>query len=180
MEGGFYREGAFSLEDRIKLSGIVSESIVDGIGIRYVVFTQGCKHNCEGCHNPSTHDFSKGYYKTVQELFEEIEKNPLIRGITLSGGEPFEQAPPLIALARLAKSIGKDIWAYSGYTYEQLQADITPNSNQLLELVDVLVDGKFVLAQRDLTLRFRGSKNQRVIDCNTTRSNKDITLYSME
>lgn len=148
----------------LRLSGIVSDSIVDGAGIRMTVFTQGCPHNCKGCHNPQTHDFKAGYDETVESVFEKFLKNPMLKGITLSGGEPFCQADALIELCELVKSKNKDIWAYSGYTFEKLKNNITPNSKKLLGLVDVLVDGKFVLELRDLTLTFRGSSNQRIID----------------
>lgn len=162
----------------MRLSGIVKESIVDGPGIRYVVFTQGCPHHCEGCHNPDTHDFEKGYWESVDVLLEEIKANPLLKGITLSGGEPFCQAEVLLKLVRKVKEIGKDVWAYSGYTYEELQKQPQPYAKELLDEVDVLVDGRFILAQRDLTLPFRGSKNQRIIDCNKTRLTGEIQLFS--
>ncbi|WMJ23233.1 anaerobic ribonucleoside-triphosphate reductase activating protein [Paludicola sp. MB14-C6] len=166
------------MDKQVKLSGVVKESIVDGKGIRYVIFTQGCPHNCEGCHNPDTHDFAKGYFESTQVLFEQIKSNPLLKGITLSGGEPFCQAEALLDLVKKVKAIGKDVWAYSGYTYEQLQQQPQPFAKELLNEVDVLVDGKFVLSQRDLTLLFRGSKNQRLIDCNKTRAANDIVLFS--
>lgn len=162
---------------QIKLSGVVKESIVDGKGIRYTIFTQGCPHNCKGCHNPHTHDFSKGYYESIENIIDDIKKNPLISGITLSGGEPFCQAEPLIELVKEIKKLGKNVWAYSGYTYEQLENNAEPFSAELLGLIDVLVDGKFEIDKRDLTLLFRGSKNQRIIDCNLTRIQKNVTLY---
>ena len=165
------------MSQQIKLSGTAKESIVDGVGIRYTIFTQGCPHNCKGCHNPQTHDYTKGYYQTVESLFQEIKLNPLLRGITLSGGEPFSQAQPLIELVKRVKEIGKDVWAYSGYTYEELQNGATSCSIELLELIDVLVDGQFQLDKRDLTLKFKGNKNQRIIDCNKTKLNGEITLF---
>lgn len=166
------------ISTQIKVAGITEESIVDGEGIRYVIFTQGCPHRCEGCHNPQTHDFTKGKFASLQDIVAKVGANPMIKGITLSGGEPFMQAGLLIPLVKAVKKMGKDVWIYSGFTYEQLQQDITPHSSQLLEIVDVLVDGKFTLALRDLTLRFRGSINQRVIDCNGTRKlGRVLTKY---
>ncbi|MEG2429739.1 MAG: 4Fe-4S single cluster domain-containing protein, partial [Oscillospiraceae bacterium] len=109
-----------------------------------------------------------------------IKKNPLLKGVTFSGGEPFCQAKELIYIAKKVKEMGKDIWCYSGYTYEELQKKPQPFSEELLDLVDVLVDGKFILEQRDLTLKFKGSKNQRIIDCEKTRKIHNITLYNFE
>lgn len=166
------------MENQVKLSGVVKESIVDGKGIRYTVFTQGCPHNCEGCHNPNTHDFDKGYWQSIDVIFEEVKNNPLLKGITLSGGEPFCQAEVLLELVKKVKAIGKDVWAYSGYTYDELQRQPQPFAKELLDEIDVLVDGRFILNQRDLTLLFRGSKNQRVIDCKKTRETGEIVLFS--
>lgn len=164
------------LTGMIRIAGLVKESIVDGTGIRYVVFTQGCPHNCKGCHNQKTHSFNGGELISIESIVADIRSNPLICGITLSGGEPFCQAEPLIELVTLVKALGKDVWAYSGYTYEELMFNAQPSSKELLELVDVLVDGKFELSQRSLALKFRGSHNQRVIDCNKTRINGKVTL----
>ncbi len=148
------------------LSGIEQESIVDGPGFRYVVFTQGCPHNCEGCHNPQTHPFEGGFEANTDEILSQIAQNPLLSGITLSGGEPFCQAQALIPLAKAVKAFNKNVMAYSGYTLEQLEniSQTNPYVDELLHLCDILVDGRFVLSQRDLTLRFRGSRNQRIID----------------
>lgn len=148
----------------IRIAGIISESIVDGPGIRYVVFTQGCPHHCEGCHNPQTHDFAGGSIVDTETLLEQIKADPLLSGVTFSGGEPFCQPRPLIELAREVRAAGRSVMAYSGYTYEQLLTSDDPDVRELLKLCDILVDGPFVLAERDLTLRFRGSRNQRLID----------------
>lgn len=162
----------------LRIADIISDSIVDGVGIRMTVFTQGCPHHCEGCHNPKTHDFSGGRIITVDEILEKMNENPLLKGITLSGGEPFCQCLPLIELCKGVKAKGKDIWAYSGYTYEQLMNNATPHSAELLSLCDVLVDGRFELDKRDLTLYFRGSSNQRVIDLNKSREEEKVVLFS--
>ena len=166
--------------DKVKVSGIVGNSIVDGKGLRMAVFTQGCPHHCEGCHNPQTHDFSEGYFEDVSTILEKLRKDPLTKGVTLSGGEPFCQADPLIELCKQVRLMKKDIWAYSGYTYEQLLGDITAKSKELLTLVDVLVDGKFEIEQRDLLLNFKGSHNQRIIDVQKSLKCKSIVLVDTD
>lgn len=153
----------------IQVAGVVKESITDGRGIRYTVFTQGCPHGCPGCHNPQSHDFSGGTPMTVAEIFEEFRKNPILQGITLSGGEPFCQPRPLTALAKLVHGMGRDVTVYSGWTYEELAGMGDPEIQALLEQTDVLVDGRYEEALRNLELRFRGSENQRVIDMAATR-----------
>lgn len=161
--------------DSVRISGIVKESIVDGEGIRYVVFTQGCFHNCVDCHNPATHNPDGGEQKPVDTIIDEIISNPLIKGVTFSGGEPFLQPKPLAAIAVAVKAHGKDVWVYSGYTFEELSA--MSDKRVLLEQIDVLVDGRFELTQRDLTLRFRGSANQRVLDCKQSLASGSAVLY---
>ena len=158
----------------IRIAGIVPESIVDGPGFRYTVFTQGCHHACPGCHNPETHDPDGGREVPVEHLAEAMGKNTLLDGLTLSGGEPFLQAEPCLYLAEVARALGLNVWAYSGYTYEQLAAD--PEKARLLAACDVLVDGPFVLAERTLEKRFRGSRNQRVIDVTKTLAQRAIVL----
>lgn len=148
---------------QINLAGIVGESIVDGPGIRTVFFAQGCPHNCEGCHNPKTHSFNTGTDITPDACVCAVLKNPLVRAVTFSGGEPFAQAAGFAALAQLLKEKGYEIAAYSGYTIEQLLSG-TDEQKRLLRHIDVLVDGKFVLKKRNLNLKFRGSENQRIID----------------
>lgn len=150
----------------LRVAGIVPESVVDGPGFRYTVFTQGCRHNCPGCHNPQTHDFNGGYTVDINALFEEMSEDPLIRGLTFSGGDPFEQPAPLAELAQKAHAVGKDVMVYTGYTFEQLleRAKSDPATDALLHQTDILIDGPFLLAQRNLELKFRGSDNQRVID----------------
>lgn len=149
----------------LQLSGVISESIVDGPGFRYVVFTQGCPHGCPGCHNPQTHDFNGGTLIDPLTLLPEIDENPLLAGVTFSGGEPFCQPEALLPLAQEIKARGLHLLIFSGYTYEQLQA-ISASSEataQLLRLCDTLIDGPYIEEQRDLTLQFRGSANQRVL-----------------
>jgi len=146
----------------IRVAGIVNDSIVDGPGFRLAVFTQGCPHNCEGCHNPETHDFGGGSIKDTGEIIRMMEDNPLLDGITLTGGDPFCQVEPCIELARAAKKLGLNVWAFSGWTYEEILAD--SEMSKLLKELDVLIDGPFILAQRTLDKRFMGSKNQRAVD----------------
>ena len=153
----------------IRICGVVRESIVDGPGLRFVLFTQGCPHHCPGCHNPESHSMDGGYDVTAEKVLEEFRKNPLLKGITLSGGDPIVQAGELVEVCRGVHALGKDVMTYTGYTYEEL-----------LEETDTLVDGRFVLAQRDLTLIYKGSRNQRVIDLNRTRAEGHIVLDAVE
>lgn len=151
--------------EELRLSGIVEESIVDGEGIRFVVFTQGCPHHCPGCHNPQTHPFEGGFAGDIPDILRRMEENPLLQGLTISGGEPFCQPEALLPLAQGTRAQGKDVTIYSGYTLEQLleMARERPAIGELLRACDVLVDGPYVESLRDLTLTFRGSSNQRVL-----------------
>ncbi len=147
----------------IRIAGTIGESIVDGPGFRYVIFTQGCLHGCPGCHNPETHDFSGGQLIDTDTLVQDILKNPILSGVTFSGGEPFCQAEALCAVADGLQG-KKHLMAYSGYTFEQLLALPDPWVLQLLQKLTMLIDGPFVEAQKGLELRFRGSANQRVLN----------------
>ena len=154
------------MENVIRIAGVVKESIVDGPGIRFTVFAQGCKHDCPGCHNPHTHDFEGGSFIEVEEILSQMKANPLLDGITLSGGEPFEQAEAMGILAQEAKILGYNVMTYTGYTFEYIlqNKDKKTGWDKLLSHTDTLVDGKFELQKRNLLLRFRGSENQRIID----------------
>ncbi len=165
-------------ETMLRIAGVADESIVDGPGIRYVVFVQGCPHRCEGCHNEQTHDFDGGVDVPVSELLSEIDADPIISGVTFSGGEPFCQAAELCVMADEVKRRHKNLMVYSGYTYEELTEMAEQDSfvRHLLETADSLVDGRFVLAERDLELSFRGSRNQRYIDLVQTRRQGRIVL----
>jgi anaerobic ribonucleoside-triphosphate reductase activating protein len=160
----------------IRLNGIVSDSIVDGPGLRLAVFTQGCPHHCPGCHNPATHDPEGGYAADTAAVLASLKENPLLDGLTLTGGEPFEQPEACLELALGAKSRGLTVWAYSGYTYEALMKK-GGAAAALLDACDVLVDGPFVLAQRSLELDFRGSRNQRLVDVPQSRRAGQATLW---
>ena len=164
--------------EKLRIAGVIDESIVDGPGIRYVVFVQGCPHRCRGCHNEQTHDFEGGTEVSVSDILKEIDEDPLIGGVTFSGGEPFCQAQALCSLAEGVKERKKDLMLYSGYTYEELRdlALKDPWKARLLQMADRLVDGPFVLEERDLELSFHGSRNQRYIDLNSTRREGRIIL----
>ncbi|MBZ4654130.1 MAG: Ribonucleotide reductase of class (anaerobic), activating protein [Peptococcaceae bacterium] len=163
----------------MRLSGIIPESVVDGPGVRFVVFTQGCPHHCPGCHNPETWDPSGGKEMTLKEILKLIKKKlKNIRGITLSGGDPFLQAAEMAALAREAKKLGLDVVTYTGYTYEELLAIDGPGFKELLEVTDILVDGPFLIQYRDIGLAYRGSSNQRVIDLAATRIKGNLVLIA--
>lgn len=151
---------------QIRVAGIVEESIVDGPGLRLSLFVQGCPHHCPGCHNPQTHAFAGGTWMTAAEVLARFREDPLLAGITLTGGEPFCQAGPLCAVAAGVKADGKNVVTYTGYTLEQLEEMARQDAavHRLLELTDLLVDGPFIEAQRDLDLLFRGSANQRLLD----------------
>ena len=151
---------------KLRLAGVVRESIVDGPGIRMTVFVQGCPHHCKGCHNPHTWAYDGGYTGSAERILEEAKKDKLIKGLTLSGGEPFEQAAALAELAREARAMGLNIFCYTGYTFEYLYArfDEHPEYRDLLEQCDWLVDGPFIEEQMSLMLHFRGSRNQRILD----------------
>lgn len=150
----------------IRIAGTVEDSIVDGPGLRFVVFVQGCPHNCEGCHNPETHDFSGGKLTTTDELYDICMENPLCSGVTFSGGEPFCQPEALFELGNRFKAVGKHLMCYSGWTFEELmiKSESEEYVGKLLGILDVLVDGRFEISKRSLSLRFRGSSNQRLID----------------
>ncbi|KRQ86374.1 Pyruvate formate-lyase 1-activating enzyme [Caloramator mitchellensis] len=160
----------------MRIAGVVRESFVDGPGIRYTIFAQGCSHRCDGCHNPSTHDFEGGYEISVDEIFDEILKYKHIDGVTFSGGDPFFQADEFSLLAEKANEKGLNIIAYSGFYYEDLLNN--EKFKRLLENIDILIDGPFERDKRDLRLKFRGSTNQRVID--VKRSLEVGSLVEME
>lgn len=147
----------------LNLAGIAGDSIVDGPGIRTTYFAQGCPHHCEGCHNPETWAFDGGTPWEAEDLADIARENPLCRGVTFSGGEPFVQAEGFAELAEILKPEGYEIAAYTGYLFEELQKG-TAAQKRLLGLLDVLIDGRFLLSERSLELPFRGSGNQRIID----------------
>ncbi len=155
-----------------------SDSVVDGFGVRTVIWTQGCSHNCPFCHNPETHDFEGGALIDLEEVFNDLDHLKGQDGITLSGGDPLFQIDPVLEIVKYAKKIGLNVWCYTGFTYEQVKELGKKNKKYLefLKYIDVLVDGKFVNELKDLNLLFRGSSNQRLIDMPKTLKSKKIVL----
>lgn len=163
----------------LRVAGRVRESIVDGPGLRYALFTQGCPHRCAGCHNEHTWPMDGGEDMTVDDVIAEIQKDPLLQGVTLTGGEPFAQAGPLTALARrIHTETGLNIWVYSGYTWEELTAGKDTAWRALLLETDVLADGRFEIEQKTYGLRFRGSRNQRLIDVPRSLDAGEVVLWA--
>jgi anaerobic ribonucleoside-triphosphate reductase activating protein len=154
----------------LRVIDIVEGTSVDGPGLRTSIYFAGCKHQCPGCHNKQTWDFDRGRDMTIDELMKVIDYNDF--NVTFSGGDPLYQADKIVELARRIKASGKTIWCYTGFTYEEVR-DKAPYKD-LLAYVDVLVDGPFIEAQRNIELRFRGSENQRIIDLNNTQT--EITI----
>lgn len=166
------------MDKSIRLSGIAYESLVNGPGLRRVLFAQGCKHNCKGCFNPDTHDFSGGSLIDIDEIVEDILNNPMLKGVTFSGGDPWEQADKFAYIAKKLRAEGLNIWSYTGYTFEYIleHKDEVKGWNDLLCNIDVLVDGKFEEDKKEEGLRFRGSSNQRIIDVKKSLDTGNIIL----
>jgi len=163
---------------KIQMAGTVNDSIVDGPGLRYAVFVQGCSHHCPGCQNPETHDPSGGHEDDTDSLIAKMKKNPLLSGLTLSGGEPMEQPVPCLELAKAAHAGGMNVWCYTGYTWEELMEQNDSDRIALLNQVDVLVDGMFLMAEKSLELDYRGSKNQRLIDVPASLREQKVILWT--
>ncbi|MCM1129377.1 MAG: anaerobic ribonucleoside-triphosphate reductase activating protein [Alistipes senegalensis] len=149
---------------RIRVAGIENDSITDGPGLRLTLFVQGCPRACPGCHNPESIPLEGGRWYSAEELFGRICKNPILTGVTFSGGEPLSQAVSLLPLAKMIRQEKLDLAIYTGYVFEDILAHADPNVLALLSLADILIDGPFVIKQRNLSLRFRGSENQRILD----------------
>lgn len=167
----------------IRVAGITQDSIVDGPGLRLVIFTQGCPHDCPGCHNPETHRFDGGRLMDTSEIIAMMDNNPLLSGITLTGGEPFCQAAICAELAWAAQKRGLSVWTYTGYTYEHILERIIYGRShcgpmRLLSATDVLVDGPYIEELRSLDIRFRGSRNQRLVNVKQSLSENRIIEWS--
>lgn len=160
----------------IRLAGIVDESFTDGVGIRYTIFTQGCNHYCNGCHNPETWDFNGGTDYDIDDLINDMMENPLLTGVTISGGDPLYRTREVLELIKAIRTRTQlDIWLYTGFTYEECLAD--SKKLEVLKNIDILVDGEYMNQCRSLSLRFRGSSNQRIIDVKKSLSTNEIVLF---
>ncbi|MDR1753816.1 MAG: anaerobic ribonucleoside-triphosphate reductase activating protein [Eubacterium sp.] len=160
---------------KIRLAGIKKESIVDGPGLRFTIFAQGCPHGCKGCHNPSTHEMQGGEFYDIYDLAVEIMKNPLLDGVTFSGGEPFCQP---VEFLEIAKALGKkySIYCYTGYLFEELVSK-GGTTRDLLSKIDVLIDGPYIDEKRSIEIKFKGSLNQRIIDCKKSLVEGKVILF---
>lgn len=163
------------MSSELKLAGAIPESYTDGPGIRYTIFVQGCKHHCKNCHNPETWDFNAGKLIGLDTLYDDIVSNKMLDGVTFSGGDPMFQAKACAELAkRLKENTSLNIWVYTGFKFE----DIVDNEEytELLKYADVLVDGKYEDCRRNLSLKFRGSSNQRIINIQKSLENGEVIL----
>ncbi|HHU24584.1 MAG: anaerobic ribonucleoside-triphosphate reductase activating protein [Bacilli bacterium] len=151
---------------KIRIAGVIKESIVDGPGIRFVVFTQGCPFNCPGCHNTNTHDFLGGKLIDIKTIIEDIKRQKMLRGLTISGGEPLMQTEACLEIVKGVKPFLTDIIVYTGFTWEEIcnQLPTNPQLTELLHQIDYLIEGRYLETERDLSLKYRGSRNQRIID----------------
>lgn len=166
------------VNQKVRIAGIARESVVDGPGIRSTIFFQGCPHACPGCHNPDTWRFDGGSEIGLTDLIRLLDLNPLVTGVTFSGGEPFQQAQSAAVLGRYLRKLGLNIWVYTGYTWDFLMANLErPGYKELLEVAEVLIDGPFIREQRDPSLLFRGSANQRLIKVTESMASGRIVLW---
>lgn len=163
-------------------SELQTDSIVDGLGIRTVIWTQGCPHNCLGCHNPSTHSFDDGAWIEVEEIKEELKNLSGQDGITFSGGDPMCQPEACYEIAKYAHKIGYNVWCYTGYTFEELLklSKFKPAIMTFLKEVDILIDGKFVLSEKSYNLKFKGSRNQRIINVKESLKQGQVCLNAID
>jgi anaerobic ribonucleoside-triphosphate reductase activating protein len=169
------------MENKIRLSGITRESVVDGLGFRYVLYAQGCPHRCKGCHNPSTHSYDGGELVELESIVYDIKNYPMLDGLTFSGGECFEKAEQFAQIAKEVKSMGLDVWAYTGYTLEEIlqNKDSKKGWQDFVNYIDVLVDGRYQEDNKDISLCFRGSTNQRIIDLRKTLHTGELNLLTI-
>ncbi len=165
-------------QEMARIAGVATESVVDGPGIRSAIFFQGCPHACPGCHNPDTWRFDGGKEISLTELIRLLDLNPLVTGVTFSGGEPFQQAPVVAILGNYLRKLGLNIWVYTGFTWDFLMANLDrAGYKELIGVAEVLIDGPFVQEQRDLSLLFRGSTNQRLIKVAESMASGSIVLW---
>ncbi|WP_299995266.1 anaerobic ribonucleoside-triphosphate reductase activating protein [uncultured Clostridium sp.] len=166
------------MKKTVRLAGIAYESLVNGPGMRRVFFAQGCKHNCKGCFNPETHNFDGGEIMDMDKLIKDVLDNPLLKGVTFSGGDPIEQAHSFSYMANIFKSSNLNIWCYTGYKFEDLikKMELDKSIKDLLNNIDVLVDGKFEINNKKEGLKFKGSSNQRIIDVKKSLESGEIVV----
>jgi len=170
-------------EEYIRLAAdLQTDSIVDGPGLRAVLWTQGCSHHCKGCQNQQTWDFNGGGLVPISMVKDAIAELEYHTGLTISGGDPMFQPDACLEIAKYAKSLGLNIWVYTGFTFEELLklSKTKPVYLEFLKVIDVLVDGKFILEERDLSILFRGSRNQRLIDVQKTLETSNVVLFNEE
>lgn len=168
------------MDKSIRLSGIAYESLVNGLGIRRVFFAQGCKHNCKGCFNPDTHSFDGGDIRNMDELITDVLGNPILKGVTFSGGDPFEQADKFAYMAKIFKYNKLNIWSYTGYTFEVLLNNKDNKGwRDLLNNIDVLIDGRFEVDKIQEGLKFKGSTNQRIINVKESLKHSKVILMDI-
>jgi len=165
------------MEDILWIAGVEKNSIVDGPGIRYTIFTQGCPHRCPGCHNPQTWDLEQGNPVSWEALLAEIKAAKLLQGVTFTGGEPFLQASLLAQLGKAVKELKLDLLVYTGYTWEELREK--KEFLELLAVTDLLIDGLFQETEKDLQLPFRGSRNQRIINVPVTLAQGELVTMEL-
>lgn len=166
------------MSKNIRLAGIAYESLVNGPGIRRVFFSQGCRHNCKGCFNPDTHDFQGGEERDMDELIKDVLDNPILKGVTFSGGDPLERAEEFSYMAKKFKENGLSVWSFTGYTFEYIldHLDDRKGWREFINNIDVLIDGKFDENKMEDGIKFRGSSNQRIIDVPKSLEQKEIVL----
>lgn len=167
----------------MKIAGFYDESISNGLGWRAVLFVSGCPHHCPGCHNKEAQDFNYGEEFNEEEILKRIKENSILNGITISGGEPLckENVPGVLKFIKDVKEIRPEfnVWCYSGYTLDQLIDRNDEETNECLNQIDVLVDGRFVEAKKDPTLKFRGSSNQRILDLKPSLQTHKFIEYKL-
>lgn len=165
----------------VRLAGIAYESLVNGPGMRRVFFAQGCKHKCKGCFNPETHSFEDGEIMDMDKLIKDVLDNPILKGVTFSGGDPIEQAHSFAYMAKAFKNSNLNIWCYTGYTFEKLLEVMKVDTaiSELLNNIDVLVDGRFEINNKEEGLRFRGSTNQRIINVKESLNQNKVVIMNL-
>lgn len=165
----------------VRLAGIAYESLVNGPGMRRVFFAQGCKHKCKGCFNPETHSFDGGEIMDMDKLIKDVLDNPILKGVTFSGGDPIEQAHSFAYMAKAFKNSNLNIWCYTGYTFEKLLEVMKVDTaiSELLNNIDVLVDGRFEINNKEEGLRFRGSTNQRIINVKESLNQNKVVIMNL-